>query len=133
MIGHGLIDEVTGYLNDVNTLVMDLERKSSFITYLIIYFMRCRPLSQDCPGQEINTNTVTLNTRTKNSTIAVSSSAMSRVPVTRRKMIKMLMILSNDLSNHTIICTRTEGRQRRDETQTYRRKKRGEKAREVGE
>lgn len=37
---------------------------------------------------------------------------MSRVPVTRRKMMKMLMILSRDRSNHTIICT-----ERRKKTQ----------------
>lgn len=33
----------------------------------------------------------------------MSSRAMSRVPVTRRKMMKMLMILSRDRSNHTTI------------------------------
>lgn len=39
----------------------------------------------------------------KNGTIAVSSRAMRRVPVTRRKMMKMLIILSRERSNHTII------------------------------
>lgn len=43
--------------------------------------------------------------QTLNNTIAVSSRAMRMVPVTRRKMIKMLMILSRDRSNHTIIYT----------------------------
>lgn len=46
--------------------------------------------------------------RNNNGTIAVSSRAMSRVPVTRRKMIKMLMILSRDRSNHTIIYVHIE-------------------------
>lgn len=91
MIGHSLIDEVTGYLNDVNTLMMDLDReKNCFVA----------------PG--LNTSEVKHQNQ-KNGTIAVSSSAMSRVPVTRRKMIKMLMILSSDRSNHTIICTEKRG------------------------
>lgn len=37
--------------------------------------------------------------------MAVRSSAISTVPVTRRKMMKMLMILSKERSNHTIIWT----------------------------
>ena len=41
--------------------------------------------------------------------MAVRSRAISRVPVTRRKMMKMLMILSRERSNHTIIWT--EGRE----------------------
>lgn len=48
--------------------------------------------------------------RTKKFTIAVSSRAISRVPVTRRKMMKMLMILSSDRSNHTIIYVHIERR-----------------------
>lgn len=40
--------------------------------------------------------------------MAVSSRAMRRVPVTRRKMMKMLMILSRDRSNHTIIYVHRE-------------------------
>lgn len=37
------------------------------------------------------------------STIAVSKRAMRSVPVTRRKMMKILMSLSRDFSNHMII------------------------------
>ena len=51
----------------------------------------------------------------KNGTIAVSSRAMSRVPVTRRKMMKMLMILSRDRSNHTTIYTHKEDTHRKKE------------------
>lgn len=40
--------------------------------------------------------------------MAVSSRAMRSVPVTSRKMMKMLMILSKDRSNHTTICIETE-------------------------
>lgn len=40
--------------------------------------------------------------------MAVSSRAMRSVPVTSRKMMKMLMILSRDRSNHTTICIETE-------------------------
>lgn len=40
--------------------------------------------------------------------MAVSSRAMTSVPVTSRKMMKMLMILSRDRSNHTTICIGTE-------------------------
>lgn len=47
--------------------------------------------------------------RSENGTMAVSSRAMRSVPVTRRKMMKMLMILSRDRSNHTIICIQREG------------------------
>lgn len=40
--------------------------------------------------------------------MAVSRRAMRSVPVTSRKMMKMLMILSSDRSNQTIICVETE-------------------------
>lgn len=48
----------------------------------------------------------------RSGTMAVSSRAMRRVPVTRRKMMKMLMILSRERSNHTIICVHSrEGKE----------------------
>lgn len=40
--------------------------------------------------------------------MAVSSRAMRSVPVTSRKMMKMLMILSRDRSNHTTICVKRQ-------------------------
>lgn len=52
----------------------------------------------------------------RNNTIAVSSSAIRRVPVTRMKMMKILMILSRDRSRPTIICTRGGVRRHRDRT-----------------
>lgn len=85
MVGHGLVDEVTGYVDDVNTFMVDLERSKG-----LCYSRRCLGASETWR-------------RNKNGTIAVSSRAMRRVPVTRRKMMKMLMILSRERSNHTII------------------------------
>ena len=57
----------------------------------------------------------------KSNTIAVSRRPMSSVPVTRRKMMKMLMILSRDRSRPTIICTERGG----GDTNTGRKKKGG--------
>lgn len=47
--------------------------------------------------------------------MAVSSRAMRSVPDTSRKMMKMLMILSRDRSNHTTICAETEEEEENDE------------------
>lgn len=47
--------------------------------------------------------------------MAVSSRAMRSVPVTSRKMMKMLMILSRDRSNHTTICVKRQEEEENDE------------------
>lgn len=83
MVGYGFVDEVAGYLDDVNTLMMNLQRSVFILLYID------------------NMNDVML--KKQKLTIAVSSRAMSRVPVTNRKMIKILMILSSERSSHTTI------------------------------
>lgn len=93
MVGHGLVDEVTGYVDDVSTFMVDLER-----------FLKNGFVIQDDSSAPLERREGTK----KNGTMAVSSRAMRRVPVTRRKMMKMLMILSRDRSNHTIIYVHRE-------------------------
>ncbi len=51
----------------------------------------------------------------KHGTIAVSSKAMSSVPVTSRKIMKILISLSKERSSHTIIC---KGREKESSVST---------------
>lgn len=48
----------------------------------------------------------------KHGTIAVSSKAMSSVPVTSRKIMKILISLSKERSSHTIICKEIKEREK---------------------
>lgn len=92
VVGNRLIDEVTGDLDNMNTFVVYLKRnKELFATGLML---QCYYWNETISEQTF--------------TIAVSSRAISKVPVTKRKMMKMLMILSSDRSNHTIICVHGE-------------------------
>ena len=64
--------------------------------------------------------------------MAVSSRAISRVPVTSRKMMKMLISLSRERSSHTIIWRekqrgRKEKRNKQTNTQTKREKEKSER------
>lgn len=85
MVGHGLVDQVTGDVDDVSTFVVDLQGRVAQLhknkaQHIWIGDGALAPL-----------------------TMAVSSRAMRMVPVTRTKMMKMLMILSRDRSSQTTI------------------------------
>lgn len=104
VVGNGLVDQVTGDLYDMNALMMHLWTQ----THTMCAESRIRRGSRPSRCENINPRTASL----WHDTIAVSSRAMSNVPVTSRKMIKILISLSKERSNHTIICKEKKERKR---------------------
>lgn len=85
MVGHSLVDQVTGDVDDVSTFMVDLQGGG-----------------HNCIRTKLSASGIVTGAPAP-LTMAVSSRAMRMVPVTRRKMMKMLMILSRDRSSQTTI------------------------------